>query len=94
MPAHEVDDAFEQVELVLGLSDATAYDHHHPRPAVECLGHDRLDVVTTVEAEQTAVDPDPGIGETSYTDGNRVGHGCGVPGSGHPVRVEPDHQDP
>jgi hypothetical protein len=35
---HEVDDAFEQVELVLGLADATADDNHLPRPAVECLG--------------------------------------------------------
>src|SRR5919198_3385814 len=77
MAVHEVDDAFEQVELVLGLADATTDDDHLPRPAVECLGHDCLDVVTPVEPEQAALDPDPGIGKTSYADGNRVGHGCG-----------------
>jgi len=91
---HEVDDAFEQVELVLGLADATADDNHLPRPAVECLGHDCLDVVTPVEPEHAAFHPDPGIAETSHADGNRVGHRSGVPGPGHPVRVEPDHQDP
>ena len=94
VPAHKVDDALEQAEQVLGLADATADDDHLPRPAVERLGHDRLDVVAPVEPEQAGFDPDPGVGETSHADGDRVGHGCGVPSPGHPVRVEPDHQDP
>jgi hypothetical protein len=93
VPAHEVDDALEQLQPLLGLADAATDDDHLPRPLVERVGDDRLDVVAPVEAEQAGLRPDPGISEPRHAESDRLRYRCGVPRPGHPVRVEPDHQD-
>jgi hypothetical protein len=91
VPVHEVDDSFEQVELVLGLADATA-DDHLPRPAVQRLSHDCLDVVTPLSANRQISTPIPALAKRAIPTAMASAMGAGS--HGPPVRVEPDHQDP
>jgi hypothetical protein len=91
-PPDQIDHLLEQVELVL-VPYAAADDDTLPRLGPQASGDDRRHVIAPVQADQACLDADTVLREPGYARLDRFGYRPGVPRSGNPVRIEPNHQD-
>lgn len=89
MPTHQVDDAFEQFQLI---AHTATNDDALPRLRAKGGGDDRLYLVAAVETEQTELSPHAVFDEPGPSDFDAVCYRLGVPRPGHAIWIEPDHE--
>ena len=89
MPMHEVDHPLEQLQLV---AHTATDDDALPELGAKGSGDDRLYVVAAVEAEQAELSPHAVFDEAGPSGFDAVRYRLRVPGTGHPIRIEPDHE--
>ncbi len=91
--SNQIDHGFQELNLIVRVPQATADSDALPCVGLQCTADDRFHVVASIETDQAGLDPNTMHGELSQPHLDRLGNRLGVPWSGHPRRVESDHED-
>ena len=93
VPADQVDDGFENLQLFLGLSDSATDNDAVPRPGLECHSDPSLDIVAAVEAHLAGFCMEAAVGKSLHASLDRVPDRLRIPWTGNSIGVETDDED-
>lgn len=75
------------------MPQTTADSDAIPRMGSQRIPDDRFHVVTSIKADQAGLDAHAMFGELGQSRLDRLGYRRRVPRPGHPIRIQPDHED-